>query len=84
MKGKPINIVIIFVYALAEKETDNFYSSLDNAKVQCKSKEITIIIGNLNAKVGKEQEGELVGKFRLWTQNMHGKDGSSGAKQTII
>lgn len=38
---------------------------MDNDKTQWKSGEIMIIMGDLNAKVGKEQDGEIVGKFEL-------------------
>lgn len=37
----------------------NFYSSLDNAKTQCKSHEIAIIMGDLNIAVRKERKGNF-------------------------
>lgn len=50
------------------EEKDYFYSSLDKDKTQCKSKVITTM-ADLNAKVGNEWEGKIVGKFRLGTWN---------------
>lgn len=46
-----------------EEEIDNFYNSVDNAKALYKVKEITIIMGDLNAKFRKEWEGKIVGKI---------------------
>ena len=46
---------------------------LENARTQCKSTDVTIIMGDLNAKVGNEADGEIVGKFGLGTQNERGE-----------
>lgn len=43
-----------------EEEIDGYYSIWDNAKTQYKSKEITTIMGDLNAKVGKEHVCKIV------------------------
>lgn len=67
-KGKPFNISVIVIYAPRAQSTGRkykFYSRLDNTKTQCKLQEITIILGDLNTNVGKEREGEIVGKFGL-------------------
>ena len=37
-----------------EEELEEFYEYLENAKAQCKAQELLIIMGDLNAKVGKE------------------------------
>lgn len=67
LKGKHFNIAIIVVYAPTAQSTEekiyNFYNSMNNDK--CKLQEITIIMEDLNVKVGKVQEGEIVVKFRL-------------------
>ncbi|XP_037783690.1 craniofacial development protein 2-like [Penaeus monodon] len=76
LKGKQIDLSIIQVYApttaSCEEEIDEFYDTLEKAKTQCKSTDVTIIIGALNAKVGNEADGETVGK--LWTWRSPGDD----------
>ncbi|XP_037803620.1 craniofacial development protein 2-like [Penaeus monodon] len=59
--------------ASSEEEIDEFYNTLEKAKTQCKSTDVTVIMGDLNAKVGNEAEGETVGKFGLGTQNERGE-----------
>ena len=58
IQGRPSNISIIVVYAPTsdcnEEEIDMFYDNLDMAKDQCKSQEIIIVMGDLNARVGSE------------------------------
>lgn len=62
LKGKPTDIVIIQVYTpttmSGEEEIDKFYEPLEKSKKQCKSTDITIIMRDLNAKVGKETQLE--------------------------
>ena len=56
LKGHPFNISIIQVYAPTaecdEEEINQFYNMLEMAKEHCKSQEVVIIMGDLNAKVG--------------------------------
>ncbi|MCH9665805.1 MAG: hypothetical protein K0U41_08180 [Gammaproteobacteria bacterium] len=77
LRGKPFNISLIVVYAptsdSTDEESDKFYDTLDMAKAQCKSQEITIVMGDLNAKVGKEQKCEIVGKHGLGSRNERGE-----------
>lgn len=40
-----------------EEEIESFYSMLDSAKALCKSQEVIIIMGDVNAKVGRERAG---------------------------
>lgn len=42
-----------------EEKIGAFYSTLDNTK-KMQSQKITIIMGDLNIKVGKKQNGEIV------------------------
>ena len=60
LQGQPFNIAIIMVHAptaqSTEEKIDNFYETLETAKYQCKSQEMIIIMGDLNAKVGNEQD----------------------------
>jgi len=76
LQGQPFNISIITVYAptadSSEEDIDAFYESLEEAKSQCKSGEITIVMGDLNAKVGSGTDGKTVGKFGIGERNARG------------
>lgn len=41
-----------------EEEISTFYSTLDNAKAQCKLQDITIVMEILNANVVGKRDGE--------------------------
>ncbi|XP_065066164.1 craniofacial development protein 2-like [Rhopilema esculentum] len=77
LKGQPFNISIIIVYAppseSSEEEIVAFYNKLEEAKSHCKSQEIVVIMGDLNAKVGQEADGEVIGKHGLGIQNERGE-----------
>lgn len=57
-------IFIIVVHApteeSTEKEIGKFYCIIGDAKIQCKSQGITIIMGDLNVKSGKERDEEIL------------------------
>ena len=57
IKGRPFNVCIIQAYAptadSSEEDIEDFYGQLDQAKKQCKSQDILIVMGDFNAKVGK-------------------------------
>ena len=76
LKGNPIDWNIIQVYAptsnSTEEELEEFYQELDKARQQCKPHEVTVIMGDLNAKVGNGREGEIVGDFGLGRRNERG------------
>lgn len=55
------------------EETETFYCSLNNTKAQCKTQEVNIVMANLNAKVSKEGDGEIVSKSELRTRNKRGE-----------
>lgn len=67
--GRPININIIQVYAPTadkpEEEVENFYKQLDQVLKLTKPNEINIILGDLNAKVGKGRMGSVIGDWGL-------------------
>ncbi|XP_037784698.1 craniofacial development protein 2-like [Penaeus monodon] len=70
LKGKQMDLSIIQVYApttaSSEEEIDEFYDTLEKAKTQCKSTDVTVIMGDLNAKIGNEADGGTVGKLWIW------------------
>ena len=75
VKGSPFNINFIQVYAptsaSSNEELEVFYEQVEKAKGQCKSQEIVITMGDLNAKVGSTAD-EVVGPFGLGERNERG------------
>ena len=67
LKGHPFNISIIQVYAPTsdsdDEDIDKCYDMLDQAKEQCKSQEVVIIMADLNAKAGSEKHGDVTGEY---------------------
>ena len=76
ISGHPFNIVYIQAYAptsdSTEEEINTFYSNIEKAKRQCKPQDIIILLGDMNAKVGRGREGEVVGPFGLGDRNERG------------
>ncbi|XP_069972235.1 craniofacial development protein 2-like [Penaeus vannamei] len=77
LKGKPFNYAIIQVYAptssSTEEEIDRIYSEVEEAKQQCGSQEVVIVVGDLNAKVGQDRYQSVVGNCRLGVKNERGE-----------
>ncbi|XP_069980154.1 craniofacial development protein 2-like [Penaeus vannamei] len=78
IKGNPFNISIIQAYAPtsdADDEIDSFFfnETLDKAYNQYKSTEVKIVMGDINAKVGKGKVGSIVGPFGLGDRNDRGE-----------
>ena len=44
---------------------DKFYREVQRAKNQCKQHEMTVVMGDLNAKVENERFDEVIGPLRL-------------------
>ena len=91
IKGKPFDISVIQLYAptadSSEEEIDLFYEQLDEAKRQCKSQDVIIVMGDLNAKVGNEEIEQVTGRFGLGEMNERGERWASWCKansQTIM
>ena len=77
LKGHPFNISIIQAYAPTSASTEDdieaFYETLEKAKDQCKSQYIIIMMGDFNARVGKQHEGHIVGEHGPGIRNERGE-----------
>ena len=77
ISARPFNIALIQVYSptadAEEEEIDQFYEELDTAKKHCKSQEVVIIMGDLNAKVGRGRDEDTVGPHGLGIRNDRGE-----------
>uniref|UniRef100_A0A3Q1EK63 Endonuclease/exonuclease/phosphatase domain-containing protein n=1 Tax=Acanthochromis polyacanthus TaxID=80966 RepID=A0A3Q1EK63_9TELE len=76
LNGKPFDVNIIQIYATTqdhtENETEEFYDNLQKLMEYTKSAEVNIIMGDLNAKVGKGAEHPVEGNYGLGTRNDRG------------
>ena len=76
-QGKPINIMLIQVYALtssAEKaEIEQFYEDLQDLLELTPKKDVLFIKGDWNAKVGSQETPSVTGKCGLGVQNETGQ-----------
>ena len=77
ISARPFNIALIQVYSptadAEEEEIDQFYEELDTAKKHCKSQEVVIIMGDLNAKVRRGRDEDMVGPHGLGIRNDRGE-----------
>ena len=76
-QGKPLNIMVIQVYAptsnAEEAEVEWFYEDLQDLLKLTPKKDILFIIGDWNAKVGVQETPGITGKFGLGVQNEAGQ-----------
>ena len=76
-QGKPFNIMVIQVYALASNaeraEVEWFYKDLQDLLELTPKKDVLFIIGYWNAKVGSQETPGVTGKFGLGVQNEAGQ-----------
>ena len=72
-QGKPFNITVVQVYAQTsnaeEAEVEWFYEDLQDLLELTPPKDVLIIIGDWNAKVGTQEIPGLTGKFVAGVQN---------------
>ena len=76
-QGKPFNITVIQVYAptsnAEEAQVERFYEDLQDLLELTPQKNVLFIIGDWNAKVGRQETPGVTGKFGLGIQNEAGK-----------
>ena len=76
-QGKPLNITVIQVYALAsnaeDAEVEWFYEDLQHLLELTPKKDVLFIIGDWNAKVGSQETTGVIGKFGCGVQNEPGQ-----------
>ena len=69
LQGKPFNIIVIQVYVptsnAEEAEVEWFYENLQDLLELTPKKDVLFIIGDWNAKVGRQETHGVTGKFGL-------------------
>ncbi|XP_050497514.1 craniofacial development protein 2-like [Diabrotica virgifera virgifera] len=73
---KTVNLNIIQVYApTAEKsdeEVEEFYKQINHVLKSIKARDVTIILGDFNSKIGEGKSGKYVGNYGLGLRNERG------------
>ena len=76
-QGKPFNITVIQVYIptnnAKEAEIEWFYEDLQDLLELTPQKDVLFIVGDWNAKVGRQEIFGVAGKFDLGVQNEAGQ-----------
>ena len=72
-QGKPFNITVIQVYAPASNTEEQFYEDLQDLLELTLKKDVLFIIGDGNAKVGRQETPGVTGKFGLGMRNEVGQ-----------
>ena len=76
-QGKPFNIPVTQVYALAsnaaETEVEQFYEDLQDLLELTPKRDVLFMIGDRNAKVGSQEIPGVTGKFGLGVQKEAGQ-----------
>ena len=80
LKASPINITIIQIYAPTstynDEEIEQFYETVDNTIQESHKKNILIVQGDFNAKIGSDENeewAECVGRFGIGVRNDRGQ-----------
>ena len=76
-QGKPVNIMVIQVYSQTsnaeEAEDEWFYEDVQDLLKLKSKKDVLFIIGDWNAKVGRQETPGVTDKFGLGVQNEAGQ-----------
>lgn len=72
---RPMNIIQVYAPTAdkQDEEVEQFYDQITSLLSMTKRGEVTIVLGDWNAKVGKEQHEHVVGKFGLGEKNERGE-----------
>ena len=77
LQGKPFNITVIQVYAptsnAKEAQVERFYEDLQDLLELTSKKDVLLMIGDWNAKVGSQETPGVTGKFGLGMWNEAGQ-----------
>ena len=77
LRGTPVNITIIQVYApttdAEQEEVDEFYDQVQAEIDRTCKQDVLIVMGDWNAKVGNKEEAPVVGKYGLGNRNEAGE-----------
>ena len=77
IEGKPFNIVIVQCYAPTQDHSDEeigeYYNEIQECLKLVKSTDVLVVMGDWNAKVGKEETGHITSKFGLGDRNLRGE-----------
>ena len=87
-QGKPFNIMVIQVCALTsnakEAEVEQFYEDLQDLLELTLPKDVLFIIGDWNAKVGRQETPGVAGKFDLGVQNEAGQRLIESCQENVL
>ena len=77
IEGKPFTVVIVQCYAPTQdhgdEEIKEYYNEIHKCLKLVKSTDVLVVMGDWNAKVGKEETGHTTGKFGLGDRNLRGE-----------
>ncbi|KAI5743722.1 hypothetical protein M8J77_021435 [Diaphorina citri] len=77
INATPCNLNVIQVYAptsgSSEEDLEAFYEDIKEARKHTTNNEVTVILGDFNAKLGKGADGAVIGKFGLGNRNERGE-----------
>ena len=76
-QGKPFNVTVIQAYAPTNNaeaaEVERFYKDLHNLLELTHQKDVLLIVGDWNEKVGSQETPRITDKFGLGIQNEAGQ-----------
>ena len=77
LQGAPINVTVIQVYApttdASQEEIEEFYASLQDLYKKIPKKDIKLIVGDFNSKVGSIKTDQVTGSYGLGERNEAGE-----------
>ena len=76
LKGKPFNTCMIQIYAPtcndSAVEVESFYNDVQRAMQRCKMHDVVFVMGDMNTKVRRGREGNILGKYGLGERILEG------------